>query len=83
MARSHNQLDGPGRAENCPNRPIFNPCYTMEKYPWSLLVIAIVIIGAVWASIHYEIKGCEEKGGVAVGYYGSDCYNNETKSFIK
>lgn len=47
------------------------------------LFILITLLGFVVGVAYIFKQNCQERGGVAVGYMGMDCYDNVNKVFIK
>lgn len=45
-------------------------------------IVVGLLVGGLLFYMYLNEKTCKQQGGVTVGYYGMDCYNNKTHEFI-
>lgn len=48
-----------------------------------VIIILAVSVSLVFGLIISSYKECKNKGGIPVGYYGLDCWDNINKTFIR
>lgn len=48
-----------------------------------LILMITIIVGAVALVSYFTESGCRKAGGVPVGHYKTDCWDNVNKTFIE